>query len=158
MRDAIRDALRWHGILAFTLVLIIAASPAAAQDAAELTPSFGNGRLTIIGAGFKAGEGVAITVTVAGGQQQVTTTADAHGNFRLATGIVVRPGQSLALDARGNQGTTLAVTTAVPGMLPTTGAPTLPMLRILSAACILLGIGFALRRRVHPARSATPYT
>jgi LPXTG-motif cell wall-anchored protein len=153
MSHLFRANWRWCGKLAFVLVLL--AGTAAAQDAAELTPSFGNGTLTIMGAGFKAQEVITIMVTVAGGKRQLTTTADAQGNVQVATGIAVRPGQSLELEARGDQGTTMAVTTAVPGMLPNTGVPALPILFILGAAGVLLATGLTLRRRVQHKDSAT---
>ncbi len=154
MRDLVWTRWRRCAALAFALVLVMVAGTAAAQDSAELTPSFGNGKLTISGAGFKAREAVTIIVTVEQGKRQLTTTADSQGNFELATAIAVGPGQSLELEARGDQGTTIAVTTAVPTMLPNTAAPGVPTPLVIGVALVILTAGIALRCSLRSGRSA----
>lgn len=93
------------------------------QGESGLTPHFGDGRLVVTSDGFQPGEQVTLTVRVAGTTHQFTTTADAQGRFRLATGLAVPPGASVALEARGDRGTTQAAITSAPGGLPGLPAP-----------------------------------
>jgi hypothetical protein len=89
------------------------------QESEGLTPFFGDGRLTITGGGFGAGEQIMLTVQASGTRYQFATTADARGQFRLATDLTLRAGASVQIEARGDQGTTQAAITSVPGGLPT---------------------------------------
>jgi hypothetical protein len=91
---------------------------AAAQEGEGITPSFGDGRLTISGGGFRAGERVSLTVQAAGTSHQFTALADAQGRFQLATDLMLRPGTSVQIEARGDQGTTVVAITSAPGSLP----------------------------------------
>lgn len=115
------------------VVALLAADPAAAQG--SVTPSFGDGKLTLIGEGYRPGERVEMTVRVAGATHRFTATADARGRFRLETGLVVPPMSSVEIEARDEQGLTQATITSAPGLPPppasapppavppTTGAP-----------------------------------
>lgn len=98
-------------------------TPTWSQGETGLTPSFGDGRLTVSGDGFQPGEGITLAVRVAGIRHQFTTTADARGRFRLVTGLAVQPGASVALEARGDRGTTQAAMTSAPGSLPSPAGP-----------------------------------
>lgn len=117
--------LRWMRVIdcmvLAALVSLLSWGAGVAQDSDEsegLTPSFGNGRLTITGRGFGAGEQVTLTLQTGGTRHQFTATADARGQFRLATDLQVRPGSSVQIEARGDQGTTQAAITNAPGGLP----------------------------------------
>ena len=105
-------------VLALVLGWLLSMGTASAEETGALDPSFGDGKLTIIGSGFKAGERVTITADVDGVSRQFTVVADARGGFQLATGLAVRPGASLMLDARGDKGTAVAVITAAPSKMP----------------------------------------
>ena len=96
------------------LAAILSLALVTAQEASGLTPSFGDGTLTIIGGGFQPNEQVRIEVRVGGMQVEVSTTANAQGEFRLRTDIPVQPGQSVELTAHGSQGTSMAAITSVP--------------------------------------------
>jgi hypothetical protein len=135
------------------LALIISISNASAQETSALTPSFGNGVLSIAGAGFKPNEKVTITVKLNGTSQQVTATADAQGNFNINTGIRVQPGASLELNARGDQGTNVAAITAVPGTIPQTGAPAPSTLPLALTGLLMLLVGLAVLRQTPPHRN-----
>jgi hypothetical protein len=140
-------------VAAFLLLLI----PAWAQGESGLTPSFGDGWLTVSGDGFQPGEGITLTVRVAGTRHQFTTTADARGRFRLATGLAVQPGASIALEARGDRGTTQAAMTSAPGPLPSPagpgGAPVPPVIpeaeswMLVVGGLAVVGSGHRLRQR-----------
>ncbi len=99
---------RAAGILCVLLVTLlafaIAGGNAHAQDAAEITPNFGNGKLTVTGMGFKPNEKVTMTVKIDSGTSTFSATANGQGSFELDTGLVVKPGSSVELDARGDQG------------------------------------------------------
>ena len=111
------------GVIAALLGLLLTTGLAAAQEGEGLTPFFGDGRLTITGGGFRPGEQVTLTVQVAGSRHELQATADARGQFRLATSLAVLPGASVQIEARGNQGTTQAVITSAPGGLPVPPGP-----------------------------------
>lgn len=110
-------------LLATITSLILSLGLAAAQDTVGLTPSFGDGRLTVAGGGFRPGERVTLTVRAGGTSQQFMTTADTRGQFRLATGLTLSPGASVQIEARGDQGTTQAAITSAPGGLPLPPGP-----------------------------------
>lgn len=96
------------GLLALAAALMLAGG-ASAQGEDGLVPAFGEGQLVVMGAGFGAGEGVALTVDIDGGVTRFTITADGQGRSRLATGLAVRPGATVKLEAHGDRGTTKAV-------------------------------------------------
>jgi len=110
-------------VLTTMTALILGMGLAVGQESEGLTPSFGGGRLTITGGSFRAGEQITLTVQAGGTRQQFTAIADARGRFQLATDLVLRPGESVQLEARGNQGTTQAAMTSVPGGLPLPPTP-----------------------------------
>ncbi len=117
----------WLRIIVVTLACLAwSAPPLHARQAEGLEPSFGDGRLTITGGGFKPNERVTLSVRTGGATQQFTTTADARGRFRLETGLAVQPGSSVALEARGDQGTTQAAITSAPPGLPIAPGPPAP--------------------------------
>ena len=118
----IRYEIVVSGLLALVAALALAGA-AGAQDEDGLVPSFGDGQLVILGAGFKAGERVALTVDIDGLVSRFTTTADGQGRFRLATGLAVRPGAAVKLEARGDQGTAKAAITGAPGPGQPPGLP-----------------------------------
>ena len=98
------------------LGLLLVARPASAQG--SVTPSFGTGKLILVGEGYRSGEQVEITVRSAGAGYPFTVTADPRGRFRLDTGLVLPPLSSLQIEARDEQGQTQATITSVPGGLP----------------------------------------
>ena len=158
MRQSIRQRVVVWATLGLCLGLILAVRGVGAQEGGGLEPSFGNGVLTITGDGFKAGEGVTLTIDVGGARQEQKVTADAQGHFELATGIAVRAGASVSIEARGDQGTTMAAITTVPnllpgtpgaaqpGQLPETGGAALPLGMTAAIVLALLSTGLALRR------------
>ncbi len=123
-----------------------------AQDGASITPSFGDGKLKILGEGFKANEKVTIAVKLDSGSHTFTATADAQGAFELDTGLQVPPLSSVELDARGDQGSGSASITSVPPAvpLPQTGGTLSPVDAAVLVGLVLLvgGILLAARRRV----------
>ncbi len=136
------------GILGLCLILTLAVHGVEAQEGGGLEPSFGNGRLTITGDGFKAGEVVTVTMEVDGVRAERTVTADAQGHFELRTGIAVRAGASVSIEARGNQGTGMAAMTTVPALLPNSGSDWLPSLVTAALGAGLVGSGLVVRRQV----------
>lgn len=117
------------GLLTLAVLLMLAAlvpmsGVAYAQDAgAAITPSFGDGKLKVLGAGFKPNENVTITVQIDGGTHTFTAVANPEGDFELDTGLDLAPGSSVELEARGDQGSGSASITSVPVLpLPQTGA------------------------------------
>ena len=98
------------------LSLLLIAHPASAQG--SVTPSFGTGKLVLVGDGYRSGEHVEITIRSAGATYPFTVTAGAHGGFRLDTGLVLPPLSSLQIEARDEQGQTQATMTSAPGGLP----------------------------------------
>ena len=98
------------------LSLLLIAHPAGAQG--SVTPSFGTGKLILVGEGYRSGEQVEITVRSAGAGYPFTVTADPRGRFRLDTGLVLPPLSSLQIEARDEQGQTQATMTSAPGGLP----------------------------------------
>ncbi len=123
-----------------------------AQESASITPSFGDGKLKILGEGFKANENVTITVKLNSGTHTFTVTANAQGEFELDAGLDLAPGSSVELDARGDQGSGGASITSVPPNLPLpqTGAAVSPFGTVLFVGLLLLAGGIILvaRRRV----------
>jgi hypothetical protein len=104
--------------------MLLASAPAAAQG--SVTPSFGDGKLVLIGEGYRRGERVEITIRVGGATHRFTATADGRGRFRLETGLALQPLSSVEIEARDEQGRTQATITTAPGPLPpppTTAAP-----------------------------------
>jgi hypothetical protein len=112
--------VRSLGLALVALLAVVGLSPRPVRSQGEggLTPLFGDGRLVVTSDGFRPGEQITLTVRVAGITHRFTTTADAQGRFRLVTGLAVQPGASIALEARGDQGTTQAAITTMPGGLP----------------------------------------
>ena len=106
------------GILATVAILALIAGPVAAQASPQVTPSFGDGRLTITGSGFVSGERVALSVRAEGAMHRFAATADAQGQFRVETGLALRPGASVAVEAIGDRGSAVAVITSGPGAAP----------------------------------------
>jgi LPXTG-motif cell wall-anchored protein len=113
LRDKVRASCALVAII--TLNTLPVAEPAVAQGG--VTPSFGDGKLTVVGEGYRAGEQVEITVRVGGVGHQFTATADTRGRFRLETGLQVPPMSSVEIEARDEQGLTQATMTSAPGAL-----------------------------------------
>ena len=131
-------------------VLSLFCGAAYAQEAGtEITPSFGDGKLKLLGAGFKPNEKVTIAVKIDSGTYTFNATADAQGAFELDTGLDLAPGSSVELDARGDQGSGGASITSVPPALPLpqTGAATSSQVMPLLAGMLLVlgGIFFLAR-------------
>ena len=129
-------------LTALALALLVGGVARAQDSSAEITPSFGDGKLKILGAGFKPNENVTITVKLDSGTYTFNVTANAEGKFELDTGLNVPPLSSVELAARGDQGSGSASITSVPPAmpLPQTGAPqTSPGIPIFVGA-ILMGL------------------
>lgn len=146
---------RCIGLLVSTAALLLAVlslfgGVAYAQDAGtEITPSFGDGKLKVLGAGFKPNESVTITVTIDSGTHTFIASADAQGAFEVETGLDLAPGSSVELDGRGDQGSGSASITGVPVLpLPQTGAaiPSIGIPLILGLLLLIGGIVLAVRR------------
>jgi hypothetical protein len=105
--------------VAFALLTLLLTHPASAQG--SVTPSFGTGKLILVGEGYRSGEPVEITVRSAGINYPFTATADPRGRFRLDTGLMLPPLSGLQIEARDEEGQTQATMTSAPGGLP--GAP-----------------------------------
>ena len=121
-----RMGVRWRPLGAAVAVMLLVTlgtigSVGAQEDG--LVPSFGDGRLVVLGAGFRAGELVGVTVRAEGVISQFAAPADAQGRFRLATNLVVRPCSAVEVTARGDQGTTKAAITTAPGACASPGLP-----------------------------------
>jgi len=101
---------------ALLLLSLLLARPVSAQG--SVTPSFGTGKLILVGEGYRSGEQVEITVRSAGVNYPFTATADPRGRFRLDTGLVLPPLSGLQIEARDEQGQTQATMTSAPGGLP----------------------------------------
>jgi len=101
------------GSVLAVLMLLLVAGGAIAQGA--VTPSYGQGTLTLDGEGYRPGERIEITVRVDGSTQALTATANARGRFRLATGLQVPPMSRVEIEARDEQGMTQATITSGPG-------------------------------------------
>ena len=99
--------------LAFALLTLLLTHPASAQG--SVTPSFGTGKLILMGEGYRSGEQVEITVRSAGVNYAFTATADPRGRFRLDTGLMLPPLSGLQIEARDEQGMTQATMTSAPG-------------------------------------------
>src|SRR5207253_3005239 len=146
----------------FLGLLVAASTSLAATQEPEggLLPSYGDGKLAVIGSGFKPGEHVTVTARVAGTQAQFTATADAQGSFRLETDMEVPPGTGVQLQALGDQGTGMAVITeagppqgaasgpAEPGRQPS-GPPLQAVALALGLALALGAVAFGAYRRSH---------
>src|SRR5262245_48908724 len=64
-----------------------------------------DGHLIVTGDGFLPNENLVLRVeTSSGGGRRLTVRADFQGNFFLPTDLSARPGESVRLDARGDQG------------------------------------------------------
>ena len=113
-----RITLGVSGALA-ALAILLATGVAAAQG--SVTPSFGDGTLTLVGEGYRSGERVEITVRITGATQPFSATADARGRFRLATGLQVPPMSRVEIEARDEHGLTQVTTTSGPGAQPGPG-------------------------------------
>ena len=113
-----RITLAMSGALA-ALAILLLTGVASAQG--SVTPSFGDGTLTLDGEGYRPGEQVQITVRIAGATQPFSATADARGRFRLATGLQVAPMSRVEIEARDEQGLTQVTTTSGPGAVPGPG-------------------------------------
>jgi hypothetical protein len=98
------------------LGLLMTATPALAQG--SVTPSFGDGRLTLSGEGYRPGERVEITVRTADASHEFTARADGRGRFRLETGLAVQPLSSVEIEARDERGLTQVSITSAPGSVP----------------------------------------
>lgn len=137
------NVFRFLKIFAVAFVLIIAfllnVATIAAQEEDGITPLFGSGKLTIQGAGFKPGENVTLTIKIEGAASEIKVKADPLGKFSLSTNLPVKPGQSIEIDARGDQGSGKAAITAVPPLLPQTGGSA-----GFDSPIILVGFLFAL--------------
>ncbi|MDL1894653.1 LPXTG cell wall anchor domain-containing protein [Anaerolineae bacterium CFX7] len=135
-----------------TAIFLLLGGISHAQDGASITPSFGNGKLKLLGEGFKANENVTITVKLDSGTHTFTVTANAQGEFELVTGLDLAPGSSVELDARGDQSSGGASITSVPPNLPLpqTGAAVSSFGTVLFVGLLLLagGIFLVARRRV----------
>jgi hypothetical protein len=107
-----RKSLLLTAHLLALLGLLLFVQPALAQG--SVTPAFGDGQLTILGEGYRAGEQVAITVRVGGQSHQFTASADGRGRFRLATGLSLPPLSAVEIEARDAQGLTQVTKTSVP--------------------------------------------
>jgi hypothetical protein len=105
-------------LLVAALLSLAAVAVAEEHDEITLGPSYGDGKLTIIGNAFKPNERVTITAKVDGTSYTFTTSADSGGSFRLETGVPVPPGSGVELHAVGDQGTGRAAITSGPGLLP----------------------------------------
>ncbi|HZO26623.1 MAG TPA: hypothetical protein VFH48_11620 [Chloroflexota bacterium] len=112
-RLAIQTGIRWAMV---ACLLLLGAGVATAQG--TITPSFGNGELVVIAEGYQPGEHVELNVRVGGTAYRFTVTADAHGDFCLATGLAVVPLSSIEIEARDEQGQTQATMMTGDGGLP----------------------------------------
>jgi hypothetical protein len=101
------------------LAVLLATGVAGAQG--SVTPSYGDGTLTLIGEGYRPGEQVEITVRAGGSTRAFSTVADARGRFQLATGLQVAPMSAVEIEARDEQGLTQVTTTSGPGAAPGPG-------------------------------------
>lgn len=100
-------------IIAGLIVSTLAVVRASAQDSG-LVPDWGGGTLSVQGGGFKPQERVQLVATVGRTQQTFNVTADRAGRFTLNTGMRAAAGDSVTLDAQGNQGTHMAAMTSPP--------------------------------------------
>ena len=137
-----------------TLLLAAITSSVAVTYAQESTPSvmptLENGKVTLVGSGFRSDETVEITIRVGGTSYSFTVTADAGGSFRLRTKIVVTPGTGLEYEGKRSDGSGFAgiAEPVPPGTMPQTGASPVSLTPILVAGMVLaLGIGSMLLGR-----------
>jgi hypothetical protein len=151
---ALTSAATWMPLI--TLVVLSVAPPlVGAQGSEGLTPSFGDGRLTLTGAGFRPNERITVSVRVGDARHEFTVTADPRGRFRLATGLSVPHGSSVRVDARGDQGTTQATITSAPGALPGQPSPaTAPPVIPETGSGALVIVGLIVLGALRVARSA----
>lgn len=101
------------------LAILLSAGVVSAQG--SVTPSYGDGSLTLDGDGYRPGEQVEITVRVGGAAHSFSTRADARGRFQLATGLQVAPMSRVEIEARDEAGMTQVTTTSGPGAVPGPG-------------------------------------
>lgn len=147
----VRRGIALLGAAAFVALglLLVFGSVVRAQDAgAQVTPSFGDGKLKILGAGFKANENVTITIKLDSGTSTFKATADAQGAFELNTGLDLSPGSSVQLDARGDQGSAGASITSVPILpLPQTGGDVGSVMPVFVLGLLLAVVGLIFVKR-----------
>lgn len=110
---AIRTGIR--GAIVACLMLL-GAGVATAQG--SVSPTFGNGELVVIAEGYRPGEHVEVIARAGGTAYQFAPTADAHGCFRLETGLVIPPLSSIEIEAPDEQGGTQVTMAAGAGSLP----------------------------------------
>lgn len=138
-------------MMSIALFLLLGGVIHAQDNDASVTPSFGDGKLKILGEGFKPNENVTLTVTLDSGTHTFNVTASAQGEFELDTKLDVPPLSSVELDARGDQGSGSASITSVPPALPLpqTGVDTPPFsMAILIGLVLLIGGLFLAARRL----------
>ncbi|HZO27168.1 MAG TPA: hypothetical protein VFH48_14400 [Chloroflexota bacterium] len=117
---SLRQIMRGASCALAALAILLTTGVAGAQG--SVTPSYGDGTLTLTGEGYRPGEQVEITVRVAGSTQPFLARADARGRFRLATGLQIAPMSRIEIEARDEQGMTQVTTTSGPGALPGPGS------------------------------------
>jgi hypothetical protein len=113
-------------ILVSVLAFALPSFTALGEEISGLEPRFGDGKLVVVGNGFRPNEQVVLDVKLDAERRQFTTSADAQGHFELATGMNVRPGSGVELNARGNLGTGKAAITSAPLLPGTVAAPAEP--------------------------------
>ena len=109
------------------LAMLLVTAVAVAQG--SVTPSYGDGKLTLTGEGYQPGERVEITVRVGGSSQQFSVRADGRGRFRLETGLQIAPMSRVEVEARDEHGLIQVTTTSGPGTAPASegGMPLPPL-------------------------------
>ena len=141
-------------IAGLMLLLSAFSSSVAVTYAQESTPSVmptvENGKVTLVGSGFRSGETVEITIRVGGTSYSFTVTADAGGSFRLRTKIVVTPGTGLEYEGKRSDGSGFAgiAEPAPPGTMPQTGfAPFSVTPSLVGVLALILGSSLVLLGR-----------
>lgn len=136
-------------LLTLAVLLMFSGTIHAQDTGTQITPSFGDGKLKILGAGFKPNEKVTLTVKIDRGTFTFDVTANGGGDFELATGLDLAVGSSVEIDARGDQGSGSASITSVPPALPLpqTGAamPSLAMTLFVGFIVLFGGALLAMR-------------
>lgn len=113
----LRKSTLLAGCILTMLSLLLVTRPVSAQG--SVTPSFGDGKLVLVGEGYRSGERVEITVRAGGASHQLAVMADSRGRFRLDTALAIAPLSSLEIEATDERGQTQATTiTSAPGGLP----------------------------------------
>lgn len=143
--------LTFAALMSIALFSLLGGIIHAQDNDASVTPSFGDGKLKILGEGFKPNENVTLTVTLDSGAHTFNVTANAQGEFELDTELDVPPLSSVELGARGDQGSGSAAITSVPPALPLpqTGVDTPSFIpTILFGLVLLIGGLFLTARRL----------